>query len=83
MIMRPVRMRSPSSVVSAPSCASRASCIGKDGNFGAKIPFFQNLLTNTASPRSRKSCLSVSTDIPQARPAAMIEPIDVPPIRSK
>jgi len=23
------------------------------------------------------------TDIPQARPAAMIEPVDVPPIRSK
>ena len=38
MIIKPVRIRSLSSVVSAPSGASSASCNGPDLNFGANNP---------------------------------------------
>ena len=38
MIMRPVRILSLSSIVSAPSCLSSSACSGSDGNFGASVP---------------------------------------------
>ena len=59
--MRPVRILSLSSVVSAPSCLSSSRCSGSEGNLGANLPWneFRKELCQTAGLEDARADVSV------------------------